>query len=351
MTPLLKKSNGLSRRSVLTTGLLLVGCGGGHDDGTLQPTEVWPAYFPDASWASLASESAASYNSAGYTYGPNLQDYSTLGDYVNLGLTDQWRETANIRFDPQGVPMVKYGAEFFYNPVTTAEFALSHHGKYLRGLEPELTKFWAGVNRLDQILESDGALRYMFAWSYYLTGKSYQPGWVSGMAQGLALSVYARAWLLSKNPKYLDAGRLVLNFMLKPVSLGGTTSDLRDLHPSLSQSIIYDEYPWQPSGLTLNGFMFSMLGVYDWMQMPLSDGIAAASFSKAMHTLRNILPYYDIGGFSAYDLGHITYKPVLPHIGLSYHAVHVYLLHALHSVSSDPVLKQFELRFAGQVAN
>lgn len=310
--------------------------------------ESWPPYVPDPAWAQIGADAAAEYNRLGYTYQRNLQNYSVSGDYVNLGVTDQWRETSRIRFDENGVPQVMYGDTFYYNPVTTAEFALSMHGRFLKGLEPDLSKFWAGVARLQNLQGPDGALRYGFEFPYYLTGQSFQPGWVSGMAQGMALSVYARAYLLTGDKKYIAAGNAVLKFMLSSVSSGGTTIDLRYLDASLSRSVMYDEYPWLPSGYTLNGFMFAMLGVYDWMQMPAVGNTAQDSFSLALHTLRNVLPYYEIGGFSAYDMGHLTYGRS-PHIGISYHAVHVYLLHALASITRDETLMLYEKKFAEQV--
>jgi hypothetical protein len=52
----------------------------------------------------------------------------------------------------------------------------------------------------------------------------------------------------------------------------------------------------------------------------------------------------DIGGFSVYDLAHVTYDTP-PHVVARYHAVHIFLLHALHAVTSSGVLKVFECRW------
>jgi heparosan-N-sulfate-glucuronate 5-epimerase len=314
-----------------------------------QGAERWPIYSPDPDWAVIAGNAASEYASKGYTYKDNLQNYSTSDDYLRFSVTDDWKDVpGKIRLDQNGVPMVNYSGIYYYNPVTVAEFSLSEHGKYLTKSEPDLTKFWAGVKQLELLQDSGGALRYQFPFFYYLTAKTFQPGWTSGMAQGMALSVYARAYLLTSDPQYLDRGNAILSFMLTEVSSGGTLNDMRSLDPSLQSDIIYDEYPALPSGYTLNGFMFAMLGMYDWSQMPNVGSVPKKSFDQAMHTLTHILPYYDIGGYSAYDMGHITYR-CQPHIGVTYHAVHIYLLHALGSLTHDPTLKHFEDLWASYV--
>jgi hypothetical protein len=329
---------------ILAAWITVSGCGSNYKPPIESPrqAELWPQYTPNAGWSTIAAQAVADYTAKNDAYKYNLQDYATSGDYLRFGITDTWSDIpGKIRLDENGVPLVN-------NPVTVAEFTLSEHGKYLDGLEPDPTKFWAGVKKLRELQGFDGALRYQFTFPYYLTDTPFRPGWTSGMAQGMALSVYARAYLLTNDPQFLDLGNADLNFMLTKVRDGGTTSDLRYLDDSLQNDIIYDEYPAAPSGYTLNGFMFAMLGIYDWSQMPNGGAIAQASFVEAMHTLTHILPYYDIGGYTAYDLGHITYGRE-PHIGVEYHAIHVYLLHALGSLTHDPTLKHFEDLWASYV--
>jgi hypothetical protein len=307
-------------------------------------TEHWPAYSPDSAWQAAVSLARLKYLFYGNTYQTNLQDYSSSGDYLNLSLTDFWRDIPGVeRLDATGVPMINYDGTFYYNPVTVAEFALSQHGKFLRGIEPDLTRFWAGVARLLELQEADGSFQYVFDFPYYLNAGYFHAPWTSGMAQGMALSVFYRAWKLTGDSTYIAAGDRAFNFLIKPVSAGGVTQDLRFLDPSLSRWIIVDEYPALPSAYTLNGFMFALLGVYDWSNLnPLGQSaVAQVYFARYLATLDRILPYYDVGGFSAYDLGHIVYSSQ-PNLDPDYHATHIYLLHALGSVTQDPVLAQYE---------
>lgn len=172
------------------------------------------------------------------------------------------------------------------------------------------------------------------------------------MDQGQALSVLARAYLVSNDERYLKAGDLALEYLIRPVSEGGVMDTLEDLDVSLKDNIIFEEYISEPASYTLNGFMFTLLGLYDWSEIEAYRGkennVSNEYFKKGILTLKKILPYYDIGGFTAYDLGYITHK-VKPHVGVGYHAVHIYLLHALYTVTSDESLHEYEQLWASYV--
>lgn len=79
-------------------------------------------------------------------------------------------------------------------------------------------------------------------------------------------------------------------------------------------------------------------------------------FDEGMRTLKRILPYYDIGAFSTYDLSYITHQrpnylsPPKPHISVRYHAVHITQLHVLNSIAPDPTISQFLQRWKSYVS-
>jgi hypothetical protein len=301
--------------------------------------EVWPDFSLKPNYENLVEQSILKYNQQGQDYKGYLSAYKPFGDYLNYGTQANIRKRRNdVKFDADGLPLIKYKQDYYYNPVAIAQYALSMHGKYLRG-ENTLEVFNAAVIRLLAMQDKVGAFRYPFAFRYYLTGEVYQPGWVSGMAQGQALSVLARAYHLTKDRRYLKAGNAALQFLLTPVENGGVMSTLEYLHPSLKDYITFEEYIAKPSSYTLNGFMFTLLGLYDWWQINPkeivgSHKVAKQYFYRGIDTLKHTLPYYDLGGFTAYDLGHIIYNRK-PRIGINYHNVHIYLLHALNSITGD----------------
>jgi hypothetical protein len=267
---------------------------------------------------------------------------------LNYGKNRKYSESEKIKFDRNGVPTVKYGDDFKYNPVTISQYELMRYGQYLYGNENAFRKFIDAADKLLEVQNEAGALVYNFEWKYYLSDETYQPGWVSGMAQGVALSVFTRAYYTTQRDKYIKAGNKAIEFMTTSIEEGGTMSTLKDLDPSLSEYIFFEEYISSPNNYTLNGFMFTLLGLSDWKalnkEFQIDTNIAQKYFDFGIKTLINILPYYDIGGFSAYDLGHITFtKKKEPHIGIGYHAVHIYLLNTLHQITNERMLKQYEI--------
>lgn len=265
-------------------------------------------------------------------------EYVTIQGFATLG--------PEVRLDDQGVPMVLNNGEWVYNPVTIANFTLYHHTLYMRGqgLDP---RFWAAVRKLQSMQAPDGAFRYNYAFS------GMQPGWVSAMAQGQALSVFARAYLLSNDPAYILAGNASLRFLLTPVEEGGVRGDLRDLDPSLSDYVSLYEFDPTVSPHTLNGFIFTIFGLYDWAmlgrQAPanhVASTLAEAYFQCGAHTVASTVHYYDIGGFSAYDL-----RAVLgmgePGAGPTYHRIHIAQLVALYSITRRPELLAWARTWAG----
>ena len=127
---------------------------------------------------------------------------------------------------------------------------------------------------------------------------------------------------------------------------------LTDLSPGLGSYITFEEYPSHPAYYTRNGFGYTMLGLYDWTTVESAIAVdeprAAHYFECARATLSYSLPYYDLNGFSAYDLGHVI-SGVKPNLQPYYHAFHIGLLHAINGVSPDPTLAYYEARWRDDI--
>jgi len=299
-------------------------------DPVPQP-ENWPALIYNADWVAKAKDYVATYQQR-WDFSQNIAPYDSFGPYLNYHLTKDYSARPKVRF-VGGLPEVRYGDAYYRNPVTMSQFALMQHGA------GEHEQFLATADALLEMQDLDGAFRYQFPWTYYLSGETYAPGWVSGMAQGQALSVFARAYHLTGDKRYLTAGNLAFDFMLIPTTDGGVMTTLADLDQSLSGYIWFEEYVSSPANYTLNGYMFALLGLYDWSHY---NPVAGDYFGKGIESLVNMLPYYDIGGMTCYDLGHITFGDKDPHVNTKYHGVHIKLLHALHSITGNRWLQHFE---------
>lgn len=331
--------------------LLLAPMAGGPRWQTFE--DGWPPHALRAEHAPLVDAALAAWHATDPILDANLRPYDPRGPYFHYA--DVWvREEPGSRFDDNGLPMVLAGEDYAYNPVTLAQYTLAVHARVLEG-EATLRQLRAAADALVGMQGPDGAFRYPFSWHYYLTGETYPRGWVSGMAQGQALSALARAYDLLGDPDYVDTAGRAIEFLTVPVALGGPMSDLRYVAPSLAGHIFFEEYVSVPHGYTLNGYQFTLLGLFDWSSLSGSDDPsierARDLFRAGVESLRGLLPYYDVGGFSAYDLGFITFPDRSPHLAVAYHGVHIYLLHALYDITAEPVFAHYERMWTGYVTS
>lgn len=118
-------------------------------------------------------------------------------------------------------------------------------------------------------------------------------GWYSAMSQGHAVSLLARAFHHSGgNRKYLRAAVNALKPFSVPSSSGGVLAKFMGTLPW------YEEYPTTPSSFVLNGFIYSLLGLYDLKQIsPKSKGGREAGllYDQGMESLKRMLTLYDTG--------------------------------------------------------
>ncbi len=95
-----------------------------------------------------------------------------------------------------------------------------------------------------------------------------------------------------------------------------------------------------PPSFVLNGFIYSLIGLYDVVSLaPLNQvGDAQLLFDQGMHSLKKLLPLFDTGSGSVYDLRHFTLG-LAPNIARwDYHSTHINQLLLLSTIDSDPIL-------------
>jgi heparosan-N-sulfate-glucuronate 5-epimerase len=277
-----------------------------------------------------------------------INSYSTFGNYLFIENMSSYTNSDEIRFDINGIPMVSYSGDFHYNPVTIGQYALTLYDRYLSaqaGKNQDLKKQFLNVaNSLLYSVDNTGALRYEFKYKHYLDDNEFEPGWVSAMSQGEALSVFARAYHLTGDRKYIEAGNAVFKFLITRTSEGGAMDDLGGLNESLAGHIFFQLYVTNPPSYTLNGHMYTLIGLYDWSNVSSDKKIgdqAKYYFNQGLETLRYILPYYDIGGFVTYDLGYLTKPGIKPTVNLNYYGTHITLLDALYRITGDKTFEDY----------
>lgn len=131
------------------------------------------------------------------------------------------------------------------------------------------------------------------AWEYLFAFDGGKPPWVSGLAQGTALSALSRATSALGDPKYLEAARSALGIF--------RTAPPEGVHVPTPVGAHYLQYSFAPSLRILNGFVQSLNGLADFTVAaggdPEGQALLAAGDGEALAEL----PAYDTGGWSRYS--------------------------------------------------
>jgi hypothetical protein len=170
------------------------------------------------------------------------------------------------------------------------------------------------------------------AWEYYFTFDGGRPPWVSSLAQGTGLQAIARsAAKLGRMPELLPSIQAGLKLFEQAPPTGVRVKTEDGIH--------YAQYSFWPSLRILNGFIQSLVGLYDVAQIT-GDPRAARLFADGDATARKEVPEFDTGAWSYYSRGAITRES-----DLSYHTLLRDFLTSLCDRTSLPVYCDAELHF------
>lgn len=176
-----------------------------------------------------------------------------------------------------------------------------------------------------------------------IPGVELKPGWYSAMAQGHGISLLTRAFLYTKNTTFLAAA-------LSATKLFRVKSEDNGVQATFMGTYVwYEEYPTLPSLFVLNGFIYSLLGLYD-LKLTAPAGMrsdADALFTDGMRSLKAMLLMFDSGSGTFYDLRHATLREAPNLARWDYHTLHVSLLHFLSTIDSSVIFKETAERWTG----
>lgn len=218
----------------------------------------------------------------------------------------------------------------FYRRVVSSESYQYDHGVYLYNIDNTyplnsfynsswafvpVVNFQIGLHCLNQYLVSED-VRYLndalsivensltfadfseeflfFRHDYYQPLYRLNKNWVSGMAQGLFISLCVRLYLITSEEQYSQYARQAYNVMALPVDQGGCRIE-NDF------GYWYEEYPSKINSYVLNGNIFSIFALVDLNQ--ITD--IKSELNKATDCLLAMVPeYYLFDGCCRYDLGY-----------------------------------------------
>ena len=225
--------------------------------------------------------------------------------------------------DGHGVPFnvatVEYPAA--YHPTTIAQFALASWNAYVAtGAEKHrkalLTQaFWL-LEHETRTASDMGVWPIPFPASRYPTPKA----WISALTQGNIISVFARAYRLTGEEVFLRGARRAVRPFELDILDGGVSA------PVGADGLFFEEVAVYPASRILNGYIFAVIGLYDYVALT-DDSRITALIQRSHDTLHELMSEFDTGYWSRYDQLHQDLATPF------YHAVHVALLEVLSQSS------------------
>jgi hypothetical protein len=170
------------------------------------------------------------------------------------------------------------------------------------------------------------------AWEYYFTFDGGRPPWVSSLAQGTGLQAIARsAKKLGRMPELLPRIQDGLKLFEQSPPTG--------VRVETGQGAHYVQYSFWPSLRIINGFVQSLVGLYDVAQIT-GDARAARLFADGDRAARAEVPRFDTGAWSFYSRDAITRES-----DLHYHTLLRDFLTSLCDRTAEPVYCTAESHF------
>ncbi len=225
--------------------------------------------------------------------------------------------------DKDGIPLTQISDnEFVHFPIAIFQYGLGCYDLFLQTKDEKfLEKFRLIVDWAVSNMEIDGS------WDSFspLKSKMYT---VSSMCQGEGASLMFRAYKAFDDERYKECGFKAIDFMLKDINDGGVAA-------YEGNTLYLEEYPQTPRLSVLNGWIFSVFGLFDAMKL---DEKYKDYFEKTVDSLVISLKEYDAGYWSYYDLSKRIASP-------AYHDLHIALLNVMYDITNKREFKIFRDKF------
>ncbi len=130
------------------------------------------------------------------------------------------------------------------------------------------------------------------AWEYLFHFDGGAPPWTSGLSQGTALQVLARAGQRFKEPAFTEAAKQALGIFQQPPPNG--------VRVATKAGAWFAQYTYAPSDRILNGFIQADVGLYDYTSIT-KDPLGLQLFEAGDAEARTQVARYDTGAWSLYD--------------------------------------------------
>lgn len=203
----------------------------------------------------------------------------------------------------EGVPVISDGNGLMTTPVIVALYGLGSSDLFL-GTKNERYRRQLGI-ALNWLETHRVPLGEGIGWPHEHEIEAYNihAPWFSCVTQGLALSLFVRAYKLEQLERWRDrAFQTYLGFQV-PLARGGFAREV-------NEGLIYEEYPTPEMNFVFNGMCWALIGLWEASCSGLVRE-AEHEFRRGVSALRSYLPRFDYDGWTLYSLSQRLGRPYL----------------------------------------
>jgi hypothetical protein len=285
---------------------------------------------------------------------PLSQEYTTrrLGKYyIDFGHDLSKLNKLIKDFDSDGIPLndayidVKDGKPHYY-PISIGQVGLSIFHEYLAsGNQEKLQHFLKIANWfVKEAQEDDLTGTY---WLTHIPKPEYHVfnNWKSAFAQSRAISILLRAWQVTSDERYLQLAKGALKPFTLDISKGGVA--IRRPHAE----VFYEEYVAAYPTRVLDGHIFSLFGLYDYVRAvsgpdhDQSSVLAKDLFDQGLSGLLEALPKYDLNFWVQFNRCEVPGYPSYDPCTINYLQLISSQLEVLYHISLNEEFKRYQLKF------
>ena len=286
------------------------------------------------------------YKIANNLHSKNLAEYYFL--FSEKQMESQKGGQKSIVYDKDGISLNPTyidvtDKKFVYFPITIGQVGLAVFHTYLETKsENDRNRFMKFVDWFYNNAEFDENLGIRWLTDVSLPQYKNPGPWQSAFSQSRGISILLRGYQLTGNEKYAEMAEKALISFTKSVDDGGVTSFTK-------WGPFYEEYTSSVPTLVLNGMIFSLCGVYDFVRVFPDNKLAKKIFDDGINTLKNILPEYDLNYWSKYNLCEANFYPKIDPATVGYQRLHITQLKMLYKLTGEKIFNNYAQMFKKQI--
>jgi len=246
----------------------------------------------------------------------------------------------NFHFDGQGIPMIPTYIDveerkLVYYPISIGQFGLAIFHTCLKTTAAEdKQRFLKIADWFIDNRETDERLGEY--WLTHVPKPEFRmmDAWPSAFTQSRAISILLRAWQMTGREEYLQSATAALKIYDVSAGEKGVTT-FTDAGP------LYEEYPTHFITGVLDGSIFALFGLYDYVRAVDENAKAKRLFDEGCEALKKLLPRYDLGYWLRYNLCEQPFYPKLDPATIMYFRMIGTQLDLLTRMSGDKAFSEF----------